>query len=105
MNDDAMANRDAAANMHRLSRIGVNDAMILHVRVLAHSDPVIVTAQHSAEPDARAFPQVYFSDQNRIRRDPAIIRNLGRHAIQRINRHSHLFRETAVNYSHTAPQK
>ena len=73
MHDDAVADGDAAPDRHGLSRIGVKDAMILHVRVLAHSDDLIVAAQHGAEPDARTFQYTDFADQNGIRRNKAAI--------------------------------
>jgi hypothetical protein len=77
--------------------------MILHIRVRPDCDPVIVAAQHSAEPDARTFQYTDFPDQNRIRRDPACVIALGRHAIESVNGHSNLVSFFAANYSHTSP--
>jgi hypothetical protein len=44
MDDHAMADGHAASDGHGLSRIGVNDAMILDIGVRPDCDPVIVAA-------------------------------------------------------------
>src|SRR5579883_2567702 len=62
MQNDAMADGDALADRHRLSGIGMNDAVILDIGARADGDPFIVAAQHRAEPDAGAGHQTDLSD-------------------------------------------
>src|SRR5665811_1962541 len=73
VDDHAVTDGDAASDGHGLSRIGVNDAMILHIRVRPDCDPVIVAAQHRAEPDACTLHHANFPDQHRIGCNPATV--------------------------------
>jgi hypothetical protein len=61
--------------------------MILNVRVRPDCDPLVIAAQHRAEPDACTLQQSYVSDHNGVGRDPAIIGDLRLDAVQRVNRH------------------
>src|SRR5580693_5189935 len=65
-----MADRDVRADDRRLARIGVNDAQVLDVRVLAYDDPVIVAAKNGAKPDAGVLEEAHAADENGVGRDP-----------------------------------
>src|ERR1700712_5261914 len=105
VHNDAVADGDPAPDGHGLSRIGVNDAMILHIRVRPDCDPLVIAAQHRAEPDARTLQQSYLSDNHRVGRDPAIIRDFGFGTIQGVNRHRLLSALVASPEIHTAIHK
>jgi len=89
MDDGTVTDRHAVAEHHRQPRIGVDHAIILHVRSFTDGDPVVVAAQHGAEPHARILEQPHPADQHRIRRDIvfAFGRQLGSDPINRIKRH------------------
>ncbi len=99
MNDDAMADGDALADFHRLAGIGMDDALVLHIGIFADGDPVIVAAQHRAEPDAGAFLHPHAADQHRIGRDEAIGIEFRHDPVNGVERHGFNF-PVAIN-SHT----
>src|ERR1700744_2613942 len=92
MNDDPAADRHAASDRHRLSGIGVNDAVVLDIRILAYGDPVVIAPDNSAEPDACILSESDLTDQNGIGRNPVFaFRGQYRlQSVQRINRHSNI---------------
>src|SRR5581483_5055766 len=106
MHDDAMADGNGFADQHGLARIGMKNAMILDVGLLADRDPFIVAPQHGAEPDAGAGEETHLADQHRVRRDKAAIGDLGAGAIERINRHASLLYFCSLeNFTHTRAKK
>jgi len=93
MQNDLVADRHIGAHRGGLSRIGMHDGVVLNVRILADGDPVLIAAQHRAEPDACAFQQAHLADDDRVRRDPVVAfrGKFGLPVAQRIDRHC-LFR-------------
>ena len=58
-----MPNRNVGADGGRLAGIGVDDGIILNVGIFADGYPVIIAAQHRAEPHACVFQQSHTADQ------------------------------------------
>ena len=88
MHDDAMADGDPAPDGHGLSRIGVNDAMILDIGVLG---PIVI---HSLSPRSTAPNQMLAPFSSRtfpISTASGAIQqscgNFGCGAVQCVNRH------------------
>jgi hypothetical protein len=51
MQNDAMADRAVRPDDERKAHVGVENAVLLNIGAGADRDPLIVAAQHAAEPD------------------------------------------------------
>src|SRR5579885_1037929 len=89
---DVVADESVGADGQRKAGIGMQRAVILHVRPLTDLDPLIVAAQHGAVPNADFGLQPYPPNQHGGIGDLAavIARKLRRLAIERVDRHSRL---------------
>ena len=52
MQDDVVADHAIRPDGHRETQVGVQRRIVLDLRALAEFDPLVVAAQHRAEPDA-----------------------------------------------------
>src|SRR5579863_8930734 len=101
MHNDAMTDGNAFADQHGLTWIGMNDAVILDIGLLADGDPFIVTAQYRAKPDAGAGCETYLANHHRIRRDKASLRDFRRDTIKCVNRHIEFLNDCSrENFTH-----
>src|SRR5579863_6325159 len=73
MKNDVMADRNVGADDGRHPDIGVDDGIVLYVRVLPDLDPFVVAPEHGAEPDARVSPEAHAADNAGSGRDPEFI--------------------------------
>src|SRR5262249_23573873 len=89
---DVVADDAVIADRQREAGIGVQRRIVLDLRALAELDPLVVAAQHRAEPDAGIALEAHAADHARALRDPvaAVGRQLRRHAVELEDRHQHL---------------
>jgi hypothetical protein len=60
--DDVVTNRAVLPDRQRKTPIGVAGRIVLHVGVLTDLDPLVVAAEHRAEPYARLAVQAHLAD-------------------------------------------
>jgi hypothetical protein len=70
------------ADRQRIAHVGMEHAVLLHVRARADTDLLVVAAQRRAEPDRGARLQHHAADQVGVRRDPGIGGDLGGDAVR-----------------------
>src|SRR4029078_5286508 len=70
--DHIVADRAVGAYRERKAGGGVSGAIVLHVGAFADLDPLIVTAQHCAEPDAGRVQKAHLSYRGGCVRDEII---------------------------------
>ena len=61
-----MADDAIRPDRHREAGIGVQRRVVLDLRALAELDPLVVAAQHRAEPDAGVELEPHLADQRRV---------------------------------------
>src|SRR5262249_29671315 len=90
MHDDLVSDGDMGADNRWLAWISVDDGIVLHIRIFADLDPLIVAAEHGTEPDARMGSETYFADHTCVRSDPVLIltRKFWTRVTKHVNRHS-----------------
>ena len=72
MNHRHVADAHALADVDRKPGVAMQHTAVLHLRVVADGDAVIVTAHHAVEPDADIVAEHHVADDVRTRGDPVI---------------------------------
>ena len=74
---DIMANGAIVPNRQREANVGVQGTVFLNIAVLTNLNPLIVTAQNTAEPNACPSLKAYLAHNDRARRHPSVGMNFG----------------------------
>src|SRR5260221_5052238 len=90
MQDDVVADRAVLADRERKAAVGMAGRIVLHIGAFADLDPLIVAAQHRAEPDAGLLQKPHLADDIGGLRNEVITacRKVWSLAVEFVDRHS-----------------
>src|SRR5215831_2262840 len=97
--NDVVADHAVVADDKRETRIGVQRRVVLDLRTFADLDPLVVAAQHRAEPDAGVDLEPHAPDHARALGNPMAGMQIGPLAVELIDRH----RARSMMWSATLP--